>query len=278
MSNHEVDVFHLNFHQTFAPETESIIRILSLASSSKDFLTKEEISEVTSIPTGKSSGKVEPHIYYAAAMKLITYEKVSGKYKVELTAVGKTILCEDPYLVENITKLLLHVFLVDRYSPAVLWSYLYNDFFPKVMGNFNNDQIQMSVERKFESSVNLTPFRTCYTSDLSFGSLNLIKIDDKIYTLTSHRLRKEFLYVYSYLLFYKWEELLGDRTEITIDEIIDTLYFGRAFLWGEKQIRDVLDLMGDEGLVKLNAQLSPITIIKNQSAEHCLKNIYSLLI
>ena len=278
MRNSELEMYHLNFHQSFAPETESIIRILSLANSKVGFLTKEEISEQTSIPTGRSSGKVEPHIYYAAAMKLITFEKSSGKYKCELTILGEVLLLEDPYLVENLSKFLLHNMLVDSYSPAVLWSYLFNEFMTKDMSTFTNDQIQNAIERKFAANVNLTPFRTCYTSDLSFGSLNLIKIEDKEYRLNPHQLKRENLYAYAYILLSKWEEFLANRTEITLDEVVGILNFGRSFIWNEKQTLDALDLMQDIGLVKLNAQLSPVTIIKNQSAEYCMKNLYSLLI
>ena len=278
MSKPEQEVYHLNFHQTFAPELESLIRIVALANEEVGFLTKEEISERTSIPTGKSSGKVEPHIYYAAAMRLITFEKESGKYKCELTMLGKVVLLEDPYLVENLTKLLLHAFLADRHSPVALWAFVFNDFIPKVMGTFNSEQIQNAIERKFAANVNLSPFRTTYSSDLSFGNLELLLLEDKKYITKPHRISKENLYVYGYVLLTQWEELLMDRTEITIDEVMDTLYFGKPFIWEEKQVRDVLDLMQDMGLVKLNAQLSPITIIKNQSAAYCLNKMYSLLI
>lgn len=278
MSKQEQEVYHLNFHKTFAPELESLVRILSLANEEVGFLTKEEISERTSIPTGKSSGKVEPHIYYAAAMRLITFEKESGRYKCELTMLGKVILLEDPYLVENLTKLLLHAFLVDRHSPVVLWAFVFNEFMPKVMRMFNSEQFENAIERKFAANVNLSPFRTTYTSDLSFGNLGLLHLDDKKYLTQPHRISKENLYVYGYVLLAKWEELLADRTEITIDEVTDILYFGKQFIWEEKQVRDALDLMQDVGLVKLNAQLSPITIIKNQSAPYCLNKMYSLLI
>lgn len=278
MKNKALEAYHLNFHQTFAPETESISRILSLANCDLGFLTKEEISAQTTIPTGKSSGKVEPHIYYAAAMNLITFTKDSGKYKLELTDIGRVVLLEDPYLIENLTILLLHTLLVDKYSPATLWSFLFNEFFPQVLKSFNSSQIQSIVTRKFESNVNLSPFRTCYTSDLSFGSLRLLRIENQVYFLNPHKLKKEFLYVYSFVLLNKWENILSAQTEITIDEAINTLNFGKAYLWDETQIRDALDLMQDEGLIKINGQLSPITIIKNQNSEHCLINLYSLLI
>ncbi|WP_056830433.1 DUF4007 family protein [Psychrobacillus sp. FJAT-21963] len=279
MSKEELVTYHLNFHQSFAPEMEAISRIVSLADSDAGFLTKEEISEQTMIPTGKSSGKVEPHIYYAAAMRLITFEKLDKKYECKLTPLGRTILIEDKYLVENISRLLLHYFLSDKDSPARLWSYLFNDFIPLVMPQFKNEVIQNAVERQVQkNNVNLTPFRTSYTSDLSLGNLELFRIEDFIYEVKPHRISKENRYVYGYLLLTKWEELLSERSEITFDEITNRLYFGKPFLWGEREVRDALDLMQDDGLIKVNAQLSPITIIKNQNAAFCLDKLYSLLI
>lgn len=278
MSKEELARYQLNFHQSFAPEIEAISRIVSLADSDAGFLTKEEISEQTMIPTGKSSGKVEPHIYYAAAMRLIIFRKVDNKYECKLTPLGKVVVLEDPYLVENISKLILHAFLADKHSPATLWSYLFNEFIPKVMPNFNNEIIQNAIERQFPSNVNLTPFRTCYSSDLSLGDLGLIRLEDKNYETKPHRVSKENVYVYGYVLLEKWEEILIGRSEITFDEITDALYFGKPFLWGEQQLRDGLDLMQDVGLIKVNAQLSPITIIKNQNSSFCLEKMYSLLI
>jgi hypothetical protein len=278
MSKEVLVTYHLNFHQSFAPEIEAISRIVSLADSDAGFLTKEEISEKTMIPTGKSSGKVEPHIYYAAAMRLITFEKVDKKYECKLTPLGRLVFLEDPYLVENISKILLHAFLADNHSPATLWSYLFNEFIPKVMPNFNNELIENAIERHFSSNVNLTPFRTCYSSDLSLGDLGLIRLEVNGYKVEPHHKSRENVYVYGYVLFEKWEELLADRSEITFDEITDVLCFGKPFLWGERQLRDVLDLMQDAGLIKVNGQLSPITIIKNQNSSFCLDKMYSLLI
>jgi hypothetical protein len=278
MSKSELVTFHLNFHQSFAPEIEAVSRIVSLADSDAGFLTKEEISEKTMIPTGKSSGKVEPHIYYAAAMRLITFEKADRKYECKLTPLGRLIHLEDPYLVENISKLVLHAFLADKYSAATLWSYIFNEFIPKVMPKFKNEQIQNAIERYFSSNVNLTPFRTCYSSDLSLGDLELIGLEDKGYEVQPHRISRENVFVYGYVLLGKWEEILSDRSEITFDEIRDVLCFDKPFLWGERQLRDALDLMQDAGLIKINAQLSPITIIKNQNSSFCLDNMYSLLL
>ena len=63
-------ISNLNFHQTFPPNLEYLSRLLEITDMTDD-LTKEEISEITGIPTGKSSGKVEPHVEYGIYMGLL---------------------------------------------------------------------------------------------------------------------------------------------------------------------------------------------------------------
>lgn len=78
-----VQLSNLNFHQTFPPTTDGISRLLSVADRGGAY-TKEEISQMTGIPTGKSSGKVEPYIRYAVYMrrcggrKTYAFHNVSG--------------------------------------------------------------------------------------------------------------------------------------------------------------------------------------------------------
>ena len=61
---------NLNFHQTFKPEAQYISSILSVADDETPYDIKD-ISNLTGIPSGKSSGKVEPHILYSYYMGLI---------------------------------------------------------------------------------------------------------------------------------------------------------------------------------------------------------------
>ena len=65
---------NINFHKTFKAEGQYISSILEIADG-KTWFTTREISEMTGIPQGKSSGKVEPHINYAEYMGLIKSEK-----------------------------------------------------------------------------------------------------------------------------------------------------------------------------------------------------------
>ena len=88
----------LEFHKTFSAETGYVSKILQLAIE-KISGTKDELSKISGIPTGKTSGKVIPHIKYAAYMGLIDYS-VDGKgvYALSATKLGEEIFMQDPFL------------------------------------------------------------------------------------------------------------------------------------------------------------------------------------
>ena len=118
----------LNFHETFPPTLRYIAEIVQLAAN--NFIgDKEEISEITGIPTGSGTGKVVPHIKYAKFMGLIENDIVSaGKYNLQLTPLGRLIYSEDKYFMDRISKYLINYFLCDKEEGAPHWSFLFNNF------------------------------------------------------------------------------------------------------------------------------------------------------
>ena len=70
---------NMNFHQTFKPACKYISSILDIADGTS-WLSVKDISGMTGIPQGASSGNVEPHISYAEYMGLIKSEKKISKF------------------------------------------------------------------------------------------------------------------------------------------------------------------------------------------------------
>ena len=66
-------------------------------------MTKEEISEKTRIPTGKSGGKVEPCLAYAEYMGVLTDSRPNGKHLIMRTELGSAIYRQDPGFQEDVT-------------------------------------------------------------------------------------------------------------------------------------------------------------------------------
>ncbi|QYF84248.1 DUF4007 family protein [Brevibacterium sp. PAMC21349] len=269
---------NMNFHQTFPPEREAIAQILNLAAKENGALNKDEISNMTTIPTGDRSGKVVPTIRYAEYMGLLDVENIGGYFKLSLTSLGRIINNEDPYLSEPITIWACHYNLTSKESKAGLWSYVFNDIIPQLGTSFSKEVFSNIINKNFLKEINLTPLRSCYLNDRSFGNLGLMKEEGNKYLFTPHKIDPTYKYLYAYQLLLYWERHLGDRTEITIDEIKDHLYFGNSYIWTERDLLNLLDLLQDERIILMNRQLSPITVVKQENSKNMLKRIYSLLI
>jgi Protein of unknown function (DUF4007) len=269
--------YNLNFHQTFSPEKDAISQLLKLSRETNKFLTKEEISQMTTIPTGVSSGKVVPNIYYANLMGLINIETKGKGFRLFPTSLGNTVSIEDPYIVESVTLWACHYNLVSKQSRALLWSYIFNDITHQLGTTISKDVLTGIVNKRFEVDVNLTPFRTGYLKGI-FSPLNIIREEGKNYIFTPHKIEPSLKYLYAYQLINSWETILTDRTEITINDVQDKLHYGNPYLWEEKQILNILELLQDERIIIINRQLKPLTIVRQESSQELLSKIYSLLI
>lgn len=270
--------YSLNFHQTFAPEKEAIAQLVQFASRNNGFLSKEEISALTAIPTGERSGKVVPHILYAEAMGLIKVNKEDSNFSLELTTLGEVVNSEDPFLIEDLTNWLCHYNLSSTESPAAMWSFIFNSIIKSSGLEFTHQSLINALTRKFDTNkINVTPFRTCYSAEKSFGNLNILDIEEDKYIFKQHRINRAFRYLYAYLLISKWEKWLPNQSEITFGDLME-IGFGAPFLWDEQCIMEVLEVFNEERFIIINRQLSPITLIKQVSSDLMLSKMYSFLI
>jgi hypothetical protein len=121
-----------SFHNTFVPERQYINAMMSYAASGQSG-DMHEISEATGIPTGKSSGKVIPILDYCRGMGLVslTGSRRTATKETEVTAFGRTVLLEDPYLKEPLTQWLAHLHLCGSLTGADVW---YQTFFAGKQG------------------------------------------------------------------------------------------------------------------------------------------------
>jgi len=271
---------NLNFHSTFNPDFEYITKILEIADEYEG-LTKEEISDLTGIPTGKSSGKVEPHIMYCKYMNLINFKKKDKKYYINSTELGKVVRLEDLYFLENITKLICHYFLTSKISGAVLWSKIFRDMQYKYGNKIKEGIVIRELEEEFNIKIKVSPFNSCYTHEKSLASLNLVKLidlkEDKIISFNKNIYDEDALYVYAFTLIKELEELDQNRKEFSINEIIYELKWNQGFCWDENMAIEVLEKINDKSIINLNRQLNPMTVIINKSSEDILDSLYSLL-
>ncbi|OPJ55651.1 hypothetical protein [Alkalithermobacter paradoxus] len=270
---------NLNFHESFCLELEYIGKILQIADN-YGYLTKEEVSELTGIPTGDKSGKVEPHIYYANYMNLIDVNKDGGKYLLKKTDLGNLIYNEDLFLVENVSKAMCNYFLNSERFGATMWFQIFRIITDKY-GDVINEEVLINELKDMNGiKINLTPFRSTYRNDNSLKSLHLLEIideDARKVKFNKNNINKDLMYVYSYTLLKELEALDVNRQEFTVSEIIEDIKWHRGFCWDEEVAMNVLDELSDMRILSLNKQLIPVTVIKNINSEDLLDKVYSLL-
>lgn len=264
----------VNFHKTFSPQESYITKIMELA---KDRYTgsKEEISEETGIPTGKTSGKVVPHILYAQYMGLTTHTLSKGKYTLELTDLGKLVLENDKYLFEDISRLMCHYNMCDEVSGANLWSFIYSGLPIMLDETMSEEAMKKKYSDFFMVKTDIGALRKSYNEDGFFSLLDLLDFSEGI-RINSSYYKDDRLYVYAYALFSSWDKKYPNTQEITADQIIE-MKWNKRFGFDEDEMLFALEQMEGRQLLKLNKQLVPYTIIRNAETADVLSHLYELL-
>lgn len=264
----------VNFHKTFSPQDSYITKILELA---KDNYTgsKEEISEETGIPTGKTSGKVVPHILYAQYMGLTSHILSKGKYTLELTDLGRTVLENDKYLFEDISRLICHYNMCDDKVGAYLWSFIYCGLPIMLDETMSEEAMKKKYNDFFMVKTDLGALRKSYSENGFFSLLDLLDFSEGI-RINSSYYKNERLYVYVYSLFSSWDRKYPGTQEITADHIIE-MKWNKRFGFDEDEMLFAFEQMEGKQLIRLNKQLVPYTIIRNADTADVLPHLYELL-
>lgn len=273
MDNKQMDV---SFHGTFPPTLRYISEIVKLASQNFSG-TKEDISEITGIPTGDKTGKVVPHIKYAKFMNLITSSDVKdGKYNLELTELGEIIYQEDKFFIDKISKGLVNYFLCDYLDGAPQWSFIFNKFNYTFNSEYSMNDIEESARLYFGKNVKMSVLKNMYVADYGFEDLNIINEVNKNIVFKKNIIQQDALYVYGYTLLYTWEKYQDEKIELNINDIINDMRWGYKFAFDYNTTLEVLDELECLGIIKLNKQLTPMTVIKTASSDDIIGNIYDL--
>lgn len=272
----------LQFHETFQPESGYLAKLLALASENYAG-NKYEISEKTGIPTGKQKGKVEPHIRFSAYMGLINYTCEKGSYRLSLPPLGEEIYRQDPFLHEQLSKWLCHYNIVRREKGAPQWSFFANEVHSGFIQSISSERVMEQFRKQFDGNLSYEEIfgvmRRSYLEGF-FKELEYLSIDETNKSLSFHEIttRDELLYVYAYAMMDSWEYILPEKIEITLFEMLDSLAIGKIFGLADDSVNELLDDMSGEGIISVNRQLFPTTIIKTASSNELIDQLYSRLL
>ena len=263
----EID-FGVHFHQTFPPTPGYIGRILALANGEKR--SAREVSDLTGIPQGESSGKVVPHLKYAAYMGLIEPDIGSPK----LTSLGQIVLDEDRACGEELTQWLLHTRLCSV-TGAPMWNFFVRDLLRQNHGSISRDYLSSQMQIRF-NTVKFAQLLSTYQELSAISYLSADKTSGVI-KLLPQRVHRELLYLYGYDMLCEWEQVYPGQSEITADEMA-MLASASCFALSENQWFEVLEQLASKGICRINKQLTPYTVIRLASSESLEEKLYSLLI
>jgi len=267
---------NINFHQTFKPERQYISSILNVANCTGSMSIKD-ISSCTGIPTGKSSGKVEPHIIYANYMGLIEYEKKGGMYSLTRTKLGEIVYYEDPGLQENLSIMLCHCMILRMKQGADVWSIIFKKVLPMYRKGISKDLLLKELEKYFDNKINkknFAPFLGSYED--MFSTLRILEVSTESIIEDTLQYNKEFIFLYAYVLWEYWNESFTEQDEISSIQL-EQLSFGKAFGWDVQTEYIILEHLADKGLIRMNRQLMPYTILKLVDKDTLVERLYSEL-
>lgn len=280
-----------NFPSDFLPDRRLLADLLAFVIENSS-ATKEEISEQTGIPTGKSSGKVEPMIHYAVGMGLITAAKHNKTWKLTTTAVGKLVFNEDAFLSEQQTLWLLH-FLLCRNNGmseapegiATAWFELFASEQLKLRESFTLADYQTVLVKKvgdmgYVKGLAALVIRSYFTDNCwaLAGTMEQKTSDKNHYQFLKAPLDREMLPVYAVYLYLLWDDFFSNEQQLSLDEFGDKTCFFKVANWKEADINIWLNYLSDHGMVEVDRYTGVPMLLRLQNTEQVISSLYSELI
>lgn len=264
---------NLNFHQTFSPDANAISMLLSVAEERTAY-SKEEIFDITGIPTGASSGKVEPFIKYAYFMGLIEDKYKNKKHLLSLTPLGKEVKYQDETLQEKATIYLCHSNLVLS-TGATLWNFIFSSIIPRYGNNLRTTVFIDALKNHYKGiDVNLAPFNSSYNG--MFRKLSIVKNTPNEIKFMNTMYKELYLYIYAYIIMKEWENLHEGVRELTSIDLYNMNMDNKLCL-SRSDFDKVLSILENKGMIKVERLLTPFVVLKLVSANDMIEKIYSTI-
>lgn len=269
-----------NFHKSFIPERRFMHALLRFAAG-QGAGTIQDISNATGIPTGVSSGKVAPTIDYCRAMGLLTLPEVrSAIKKPELTAFGRVVLLEDPYLKTEITQWLAHLNLCGEENGAEVWYQTFWNGAARLGPVFERD----SLENWLASACNtkpgglIGPLISMYQEDASFAICGALTENGKQVTRRQMAIRSEYAWGYSAWLLSAMERIAPQGEQVTIPQVEKACGWRILTGWASVDSERALLLVERKGVISIDRHMQPWILRAKEPAKEIWRFLFSDMI
>ena len=270
-----------NFHRTFIPERQYINAMLRFVASGQTG-NYQDISAITGIPTGKSSGKVSAILDYCRGMGLIQLagNARSAVKRPELTPFGRTVFLEDPHLKEKVTQWIAHLNLCGMLAGADAW---YQTFFA------GNQDLGMRFSRsKLEEHLSLVykckrrgiigPIIRTYEDEAAFRTCGVLSGDTGTVIRQSAPIAEEFGFGYGAWILQLIADHFPKATQITLTDLDHNAGWKSIPGWNIGESHRAIDLLERKGMLAIDRQMNPWIIRPMIAADVTWGRIYEDLI
>lgn len=265
-----------SFHQSFPPERRHLASLLNAAT--QGFAgTVEAISEHTSIPTGKSSGKVVPHLKYLQCMGLLkSANAAAGMYQLSPTLLGRAVFVEDPLLQEPLTQLVLHLLLAQPVGGASVWHMLFGRSRIALGDRFSSDEATAFLAQEFGNSSSIPgPIFTTYRESSSLAITGMLTGDKNQFTRGCLPYLEEYFWGYAYCWMHSWEQVAPNDQQIPLAQLEVQTAFSDLAAWKHQQFDEFLSWAVDQRILRVDRQTGSPLLMKTASSTELVSKIYS---
>jgi hypothetical protein len=272
------------FNETFMAERRYLSALLEYFSAGPKPVNLEAIANDTGIPTGKSTGKVKPHIDYCRAMGLLESDGSGPSKTIRLSQFGAVARKEDPYLTLPLTQWLCHLQLCRRAEGADLWYQTFCEIPPLQGQCFSEDSFETFLHQNNSTKVEkyISPLMNMYMQDASFGLIGaLTRTDDGKISLKSAPVLKENCRGYLAVFLAEWERWqlrepgsLGDSDQITLRDSMIHGSFLQQTLWKDHDLQQALEFFVGLSGITLDGKTSSLVITRLAESSQFFPTIY----
>lgn len=282
----------LNFPQTFLPDRRLLARLMPFAAANGSG-DKVQIGEATGIPTGKSTGKVEPMIHYARGMGLIDASRDASRWQLTLTPLGRFVAAEDPYLSQPVTLWLLHLMLCRRCGLVEPISGVSDPWFAlfaagglRLGSRFDQTDYLAYLTDRHGAKGYLTGLSglvlRSYVETTCFGPIHALSVDSSgtksIYQRRAAPEERTHFPAYAAYFFLVWDSLFSDQDQLAMDDFFTQTRCLELLGWDRGTATRWLDWMADRGLIQLDRQTGGTMALRLRDTGSVIAGIYDELI
>ncbi len=276
MSERNVKGLPPSFHQSFFPERRYLASLLAAAT--QGFAgTAEAISEHTAIPTGKSSGKVVPHLKYLQCMGLLKSANASaGVYQLRPTLLGQAVFVEDPLLQETLTQLILHLMMAQPVGGASVWHMLFGRSRIALGRRFSPEEATAFLALEFGTSSSIPgPLFSTYRESASLAKTGMLAVDKSGLTRGCLPFLEEYFWGYAYCWMHSWEQVAPNDQQLPSAELEVQTAFADLAAWTPQQFDGFLSWAVDQRILRVDRQTGSPLLTKTASSAELVLKIYS---